>query len=252
MRNAAIAALFGVLGSVLGMSMLGSIQAHAAGNRTARQNYQPAGGGLDEAAADVLYLKLDASNGPLTGDLTMLTFNDLLCSVANSCSIGTAAMRWNSIFISDMFSDRIQARSAGDPVKITELDGLEVTGSTQFFADVTLDTTLAVTGILSSNGGFTLTDSPLLVAGADPVLTACGTAPTVVGADPAGQITIGTGVTSSCTATFAVAYTNAPSCIVTGDNTAVGYAVATTTTTMIITSSANMGTDVVNYFCVGL
>lgn len=95
-------------------------------------------------------------------------------------------------------------------------------------------------------------NSTISHAGADPVLSACGTTPTVVGGDSAGKVTIGTGVTTSCTATFAVAFIAAPSCIVIGDQTATTYAAATTTTVLTITSSADMDSDVINYHCIGL
>lgn len=88
--------------------------------------------------------------------------------------------------------------------------------------------------------------------GADPVLTSCGTTPTVVGSDMAGNITIGTGTITSCIVTFAVAYAVAPACTIAGDNVAVTYARTISTTVLTILSSADMATDVVSYICVEL
>jgi len=88
--------------------------------------------------------------------------------------------------------------------------------------------------------------------GPDPGLSSCGTTPSIVGSDYASKVTIGSGVTTSCTITFAnTGFANAPACVVTGDNTAIGYAATTTTTVLTITSSADMASDVISFICVG-
>lgn len=87
-------------------------------------------------------------------------------------------------------------------------------------------------------------------AGAAPALRACGGSPAISGTDVAGKITTGTTATA-CTATFHIAYSAAPSCVVT-DQTALSrltsYAVSTTA--IVLTMSSNSG-DVVNYACDG-
>ena len=207
-----------------------------------------AAGGLSEVEADLLYLRLDAANGTITGDIT-LDASDIICAVSNTCHIGQTT-RFNSITASDLFSDRIQNRSPVTRIKMAELDGTRFSGPID--SDVGAVEFDDVDGVDISAGPLALTAGPLLVAGSDPVLTAGGTSPTIVGADTAGQITIGTTVTTSCTATFAAAFTNAPSCIVTGDDAATSYAATTSTTVLTITSSADMDSDVINYFCTGL
>jgi len=87
--------------------------------------------------------------------------------------------------------------------------------------------------------------------GTAPALSSCGTSPSITGTDTAGKVTIGSGATTSCTVTF-TAFTNAPSCTVTGDNNAIGYAGTTSATALTITSSADMASDVINYICIGL
>lgn len=82
-----------------------------------------------------------------------------------------------------------------------------------------------------------------------PTLSSCGTSPTISGSDAAGKITIGGGLTTSCTVTFKVAYSSTPACVLSGDNTAVTYIATTTTTAMTITSSADMQSDVISYIC---
>ena len=99
---------------------------------------------------------------------------------------------------------------------------------------------------ITSNGHWSST-------GTNPALSACGTTPTIVGSDSAGKVTVGTGVTTSCTVTFAAAYiTNAPACTVTGDTPAELYAATTSTTVLTITSSLDMDSDVISYQCTGI
>src|SRR3990167_11767 len=86
-----------------------------------------------------------------------------------------------------------------------------------------------------------------------PLLSSCGTAPVISGSDTAGLITIGTGVTTACTLTFSNAFPNTPACVISGDNTAVTYAVtARSTTAFTFSSSADMASDVVGYMCIGI
>lgn len=87
---------------------------------------------------------------------------------------------------------------------------------------------------------------------ASPVVSACGTTPAITGSNTAGKVTVGTGVTTSCTVTFDTAYANAPACTIAGDSTANTYAATTSNTALTIISSADMDSDVVMYICVGL
>ena len=91
--------------------------------------------------------------------------------------------------------------------------------------------------------------SHFVSSGTTPTLSACGTAPAITGSDMVSKVTIGTGVTTSCTVTFANAYTTAPACVITGDDAAIGYAATTTTTVLTITSSADMDSDVISVIC---
>lgn len=82
-----------------------------------------------------------------------------------------------------------------------------------------------------------------------PVLTSCGTTPSIVGSDTAGTVTMGTTATG-CIITFAAAYAAAPHCVVTWAATPLAsqsYVVAAATITTTQTSASN---NVLNYFCV--
>lgn len=81
----------------------------------------------------------------------------------------------------------------------------------------------------------------------------CGTtAPSVVGTDTAGVITVGTSATTSCLLTFGTAFGTAPTCILTPKSAilaALSYATTTTTLTITQTSTAN---NTIAYFCTSL
>jgi len=96
-------------------------------------------------------------------------------------------------------------------------------------------------------------DVTIVVLGTAPGASSCGTSPSITGSDAAGKLTIGTGATTSCTVTFANAFTtNAPACVIAGDNNAIGYAATTSTTVLTITSSGDMASDVISYICLGI
>jgi hypothetical protein len=89
-------------------------------------------------------------------------------------------------------------------------------------------------------------------ATASPTLSSCGTNPSIAGSDNAGKITMGSGALTSCTATFAAAWTNAPACA-TNDESASAIVAATnsTTTTAMTIRATSLTSKVISYICVG-
>ena len=82
-----------------------------------------------------------------------------------------------------------------------------------------------------------------------PVLSSCGTSPTILGDDKDGQVTMGTGSPTGCTITFASAYTAVPMCVVTWQATPLAsqsYTVANTAITLAQTATSS---NKVNYHC---
>lgn len=103
---------------------------------------------------------------------------------------------------------------------------------------------------LENNSAFT---GHVRSTGAPPVLSACGTTPTLgAGAtDLAGTITTGT-TSTGCVLTFAVAYTIAPTCIVQWIATPLAsqsYVTSTTALTITQTSASN---NVIKYICIAI
>lgn len=112
----------------------------------------------------------------------------------------------------------------------------------------------ATTGIYSGTNRLGIAghiESGVKFSGNVPVVTACGTTPTLVvgSTDSAGTIIMGTSATG-CVITFGTAYAVAPSCVVTWIATPLAsqsYAVTTTAITTVQTSATN---NILDYFCV--
>jgi len=89
--------------------------------------------------------------------------------------------------------------------------------------------------------------------GSVPLLSGCGTSPSVVvGTDTAGSFTVGS-VATACVLTFNKAWVNAPHCFA-NDHTAVLAVGCTTTTTTITFDTATLAaisSQALDYFCIG-
>jgi hypothetical protein len=90
--------------------------------------------------------------------------------------------------------------------------------------------------------------------GGVPVISACGTSPSIASNanDHAGKFTVGSGSVTSCTVTFAVAYTNPPSCVfqvLANLPSQAQFSISDTAITM--TGSITINGAPVNYICSG-
>lgn len=61
------------------------------------------GGGLDTSAGDARYLMLDASNDPITGELTLQAVS-ITCTAAASCSIGSSGFEFANVWTDQVSS----------------------------------------------------------------------------------------------------------------------------------------------------
>ncbi len=86
--------------------------------------------------------------------------------------------------------------------------------------------------------------------GASPVLTACGTTPSIVGTDFAGTVTMGT-TSTGCVITFATAYSGVPNCVLNWQGTPLAAQNWTVTATAITTVQTSASNNLLNYICVG-
>jgi len=89
-------------------------------------------------------------------------------------------------------------------------------------------------------------------SGSTPSIGSCGTSPSIVGTDTRGEITTGTGSPTSCTLSFATAYSSSPFCVVTpvGSNPNTQFWISAKSTAAItITFAASLNSQKFNYFC---
>lgn len=123
---------------------------------------------------------------------------------------------------------------------------LQVVGAGQYTAKFSTSAAGPYTLDISSTGHI----NSQAVSGS--TVTSCGTEPSFTGSDNAGTITVGSGVTLACTLTFAKAWTNAPTCTMTINTTAVTGGITSLSASAIIFSfSATLGGGQIYYFCIG-
>lgn len=85
-----------------------------------------------------------------------------------------------------------------------------------------------------------------------PAVSSCGTSPSVVGSDNGGTITVGSGIVTACTLTFANAYTNAPACVISDNSTAITGDISAISNSAFTSSfSASLGSGQIYYICMG-
>jgi len=89
--------------------------------------------------------------------------------------------------------------------------------------------------------------------GGSPTLSACGTSPSITGVDAVGRVTVGTAPSTTCTLTFATAWTNAPICFGQDETTALTMRVSSVSTTAVTFTASGAMTvaDKISYRCDG-
>lgn len=104
-------------------------------------------------------------------------------------------------------------------------------------------------GTVTLNGRLISTTATPAVS--DTSANSCGSGTqTIVGTDNAGKVTVIGSVGTSCTVTFNVPFTNAPSCSVSNETTA-NLSRATSTTSTVILAGTFLENDVLAYSCIG-
>ena len=102
---------------------------------------------------------------------------------------------------------------------------------------------LAISNPLSAHMEFT---------GASASVGTCGASPSIAGNDNIGTVTIGTGVVTACTVTFANAYTNTPVCVIVPGSTAnITGLTSVSTTAFVAGFSASAAGGTFHYICFG-
>lgn len=107
----------------------------------------------------------------------------------------------------------------------------------------------------STLAGVTTFRGPEVSTGTLDTVSACGTSPSIVGANGNGRVTTGSNASSTCTVTFGTAFTNKPTCNVTSETTSsINYRGVPSATTYVIftASSSAFKSNVLDYRCRGL
>ncbi len=122
---------------------------------------------------------------------------------------------------------------------------LDVLGSTAGSYETTFSTTTSFYHVAVSTNGH------LNSKGTPPVVSTCGSSPSIVGSDTAFTLTVG-GVTASCTVTFNVPFNSAPTCIVTERSMSVINALSySVTNAAVVISQTGLSSAVLDVICMG-
>lgn len=89
------------------------------------------------------------------------------------------------------------------------------------------------------------------LAGAGPVISSCGTTPTVAGSDTAGEVTTGTGSPTACTITFSAAYAAQPYCLLEDRSALANLTSYTVSTSAIVVTNTAASSQKLVYTCSG-
>lgn len=120
--------------------------------------------------------------------------------------------------------------------------GQNITRSVQLSQDPT-----GIYGVDTNNNVYFANKILARSTNAVPVLTGCGTAPSILGNDTVGKLTTGSAATT-CTVTFSLAYNVAPACVISAQGTATQPTFTTSTTAITIT--VDIASTVYNYICI--
>lgn len=200
---------------------------------------QSAGGTIENVSvigntvkeSDYLIL-VDGSSGTVRG----LTMND---NTHLSATSGDRGIRINTAS---------SVRAANNIISTPDLEVSE-TGTNSdvlFLNNITMG---AGTDYTLTNATTRVQTPTVWLQGVAPTLSNCGTTPSVTGTDRAGKITVGTGVVTACTLTFAAAYPSAPNCIINNETQILVTQAVSTTTTLTLNAAVSIDADVISYAC---
>lgn len=222
-------------------------------------------------------------------NLTSTSVNQSLNpSSSNSFSLGSASTnRWNTLYVSTiqggvasqgytLVNNATNATATSGPALFNPVPGNGTSARMSVFTADNANADAVASGNLylqtgnktagtgnsgdveirtgSSTGGLRgdifLMNGHVVTTGDVPVVSSCGTSPSIVGNDVNGRVTVGTGSPTTCTITFDQVFTNAPNCVVQNEVTAVLLKPAPTTSALVVTGTFT-DSDTFSYHCVG-
>jgi peptidoglycan hydrolase-like protein with peptidoglycan-binding domain len=97
----------------------------------------------------------------------------------------------------------------------------------------------------------TLSTTNVVTTGSAPTISTCGTSPSVVGNNMAGTVTIGSGIVTACTVTFASSFSATPTCVVTTSSGSISVGVTSLSSSAFTAGfSATLGSGKLYYICI--
>ena len=181
-----------------------------------------AGTTIDVGSGNTLHLQ-DTNNGPITTGSGLVTVTNLLVTKATTTNLRSASATITSLVATNVTSTNLNiTNTSSSNVSSTRLDVTTTAGSSTISASTNL---VRMAAHVNSTGTI-------------PTVGTCGTTPTIVGTDNAAIITVGTGSVTSCTETFASAFTSPPVCVIANANTSTPlvFMASSTATTFSIDS----------------
>src|ERR1043166_9725940 len=210
-------------------------------------NTTPEGSSLGEAA-------IYSSNSGIRG---VISKNAFIAGVTIPTTVGTLSTDGGTI----LSAHGVESRSAG---------GFSISSGTDPNNSADIELARGAAGLFDisngNSGGAASANTCSTVAncrdlrvrhigasGTAPTLSSCGTSPTLAtgASDMAGTINVGSGTVTACTLTFGTAFTNAPTCVMNDDSTAVtGDISAISTTAVTFSFSVSIGSGHIYYVCI--
>lgn len=206
---------------------------------------------LDNSGTEEAYIR--ATDGSIFGNQVGTTDNSTVALVDNLSALNgvglsaTGGIFWNA-------GSNWWSNSNTPDVGLTRL-------GVNTLRVVTQNGTSTLAGLVAKNisvGTSTTSTNALYVNGhqgfalSNVTTTSCGTLPSVSGSDNAGVITVGSGVQTSCTLSFATKWTVAPVCTESDNSVAVTGDISSVTTSSVTFSfSASLGSGLIYYTCMG-
>lgn len=233
--------------TVAGSGAVSTISTVAATGSITSQSFMQANGGVYAGASSDVYLRpTDASIGFAYGT------NATATGYINKVGYAEGTTQFRDLKIQDgKGADVVTVTGSSKDVAMAAT--MSVAGNTTFngainsFGDANSDESYFRTNVYS------VTTSS---AANKPAISSCGTGPGVVGGSLAFIVTPGTGSPTSCTATFADAFADTPSCVLTGttSGTVAGglylSAVSTSAITITTTTGATLSGGI-HVHCIG-
>jgi len=173
------------------------------------------------------------------GGLWQFTISDGKLIYYNESSVTAGSAHGHSVAFAIDVSGNIGAGTANPGARLDVLS----TTSNSYEAKISTTATFYHVAI-STNGHFNSKGTP-------PVVSSCGSSPSIIGSDTAFTITVG-GATTSCTITFNVPFNAVPTCVVSERSMSVINALSySVTNAAVVISQTGLSSAVLDAFCIG-